>query len=905
MIHRFALALTLAAALPCFAATEYPPFYKWQTIATEHFFVHFHQGEEELAQRAAGIAEEVHVRLAGRMAWTPRARTHLVLTDHVDASNGSATTFPRNRIEVFVSAPGGDPSSPLEFYDNWLSLVIAHEYAHILHLDQARGFSALLRKVLGRHPAAFPNQYVPLWMTEGLATLIESEETDAGRLKGTFVDMVLRTAAIENRWRSAAQAGGLTAQWPGGNARYYFGSKFLQWVERKHGRDALARYFTEFSTNIIPYRVNATSRDVFGVEMSRLYEEWSREQQQAYRDEHARLAARGFTARERLTELGYETKYPEVSPDGTRVAYAHRGPFSDATIRVMNTGDAAGGGGAPPRRRGGETTLRVNTISPLSWSPDGTTIAYSQLEYHRTFSLLSDIWLWTVGGEAKRLTRGARLKDSAFAPDGKTLIAVQNEAGRNRLVEVDVATGAIRTLVEPDEVTQFSEPVVRGEQIAVAEWRSGRIDIVLYSRDGRRLQNITQSLPRATYASPSFDGDSILFSGDTDGMANIYVWRNGEIARLTNVYGGAFFPSAHGERVYFADYHSGGFDVASFAPGTTYEVVPRVAEGAVARRIEDVARTPAGEGARRSTGIGPTWWSPLLGEGEAGFTTSGGDVLGIHTYSVTALFGDETRYGVAYSYDGWYPTMTLAASQSSDTRRLLAQVAAPYRKWRWQSVSYAGALREELDGIGTLTGARAGVVFNNTRTFGFSISRENGILARLDYEHLGGDASTRQVRTDVRGYRSLGRHVLAARVAAGRNEGDFIPQRELRVGGVSEGEFIAAGSRDFPVRGYALGTLRGKQAALASLEYRLPLFDIDRGPGVWPVFFHRVIADVFADAGTAWDRNNVRRSIASVGAEASIDVVLGYFAPFRWRAGVAYRLNGGSFEPYVALSSAF
>ncbi|HEX8154098.1 MAG TPA: hypothetical protein VF698_13275 [Thermoanaerobaculia bacterium] len=899
MIRRLALALTLLAALPAVAATEYPPFFRWQTIATEHFFIHFHQGEEELARRAAAIAEEVHVRLTARMDWTPRARTHLVLTDHVDVSNGSATTFPRNRIEVFVSAPGGDPSSPLEFYDNWLSLVIAHEYAHILHLDQARGLPAFLRKVLGRHPAAFPNQYVPLWMTEGLATLIESEETDAGRLKGTFVDMVLRTAAIENRWRTAAQAGGLTAQWPGGNARYFFGSKFLQWVERRYGREALARYFTEFSTNVIPYRVNATAEDVFGTEMSSLYEQWSREQQQVYREEHARLATRGFTARERITELGYETKYPEVSPDGTRVAYAHRGPYEDASIRVRETSGTAG---AAPQR---ERTLRVNTISPLSWSPDGTTIAFAQLEYHRTFSLLSDLWLWRVGGEAKRLTRGARLKDPAFAPDGKTLIAVQNEAGRNRLVEVDAATGAIRPLVEPDEVTQFSEPTMRGERIAVAEWRAGRIDVVLYARDGRRLENVTQSLPRATYASPAFDGEAILFSGDADGVANIYVWRNGEIQRITNVYGGAFFPAAHGERVYFADYHAGGFDIASFARGAAYEVTPRVAERALERRIEDVEPKPAAAGARRSRGIAPAWWSPLLGDGEAGFTTSGGDVLGIHTYSVTALFGDETRYGAAYSYDGWYPTVTLAASRSSDTRRVLAQVSAPYRRWRWQSLGYAAAIRDELAGIGTLTGARAGLVFNNTRTFGFSISRENGVLARVDYEHLGGDASTRQLRTDLRGYRSFGRHVLAARVAAGRNEGDFIPQRELRVGGVSEGEFIAAGSRDFPVRGYALGTLRGKQAALASLEYRLPLFDIDRGPGVWPLFFHRVFADVFADAGTAWDRNDVRRSIASAGAEASIDVVFGYFAPFRWRAGVAYRLNGGGVEPYVALSSSF
>ena len=201
-------------------------------------------------------------------------------------------------------------------------------------------------------------------------------------------------------------------------------------------------------------------------------------------------------------------------------------------------------------------------------------------------------------------------------------------------------------------------------------------------------------------------------------------------------------------------------------------------------------------------------------------------------------------------------------------------------------------------------------------TFGFSISPENGVTARLDYERMGGDASVQQMRTDVRGFLSipfarspLGRHVLAARVAAGRNSGDYIFQRELRVGGISEGEFVAAGTRDFPVRGYDTGTLRGRQAALASVEYRLPIFDADRGPGTLPFFFNRLVGDVFVDAGTAWDRRtDARRTIASAGLELAADLVIGYWAPLRYRVGVAWRLRDpdrGEVQPFVALSSSF
>jgi hypothetical protein len=42
-------------------------------------------------------------------------------------------------------------------YDDWLRLVITHEYAHILHLDTAAGLNLALRRVFGRVPfVVFP-----------------------------------------------------------------------------------------------------------------------------------------------------------------------------------------------------------------------------------------------------------------------------------------------------------------------------------------------------------------------------------------------------------------------------------------------------------------------------------------------------------------------------------------------------------------------------------------------------------------------------------------------------------------------------------------------------------------------------------------------------------------------------
>ncbi len=995
------LALIFGSAVAASAASQYPPSYRWRTITTEHFYVHYHQGENELAQRAAQIAEEAHQKLVPLMEWEPTSRTHLILADNVDASNGSATFFPVNRIEIFVSAPGADPSSPLEFYDNWLSLVIIHEYAHILHLDQAYGFGGLLRRILGRNPGTFPNAYSPPWLTEGIATLVESELTSAGRLKGTFVDMVLRTSAVEKTWFKEPQASGITPAWPGGSARYFYGSKFLEYVAQTEGFDKLAAFFHEYAATPVPFRVDAVSYDVFGSTFGEMYKAWSAEAQRNYLEDHRAISEEGLTARKRITSFGHETKYTTISPDGKLVAYGHRGPYEQATIRVHDVA----------RNRDVETR-RVNSISPVSWSPDSRRLAYSQLEFKNSFSLISDLYIWEVGSRsARQLTSGARLKDPAFTADGRSLVAVENRAGKNRLVEVDIANGAVKELFAPADYTQFSEPAISrdGKNIVVAEWVNGRIDVVLYDRDGRRVRNLTETLAISTNASPRFsaDGATIYFSGDVTGVSNIYSVQTagGNIQRITNLYGGAFFPSSNdGSTFYYTDYSGTGFDLARVDVSKSYRIFSRAKpKSLIARRNEipdvepDFAR-PMGVAERPATSkapvqqregsysvwnsLRPQWWSPILASSQSetvlGAQTSGSDVLGFHQYQAqfAARLGTEQNqydYGLIYSYDRLHPTLTAGIIQYDDLvegvavrgplglyrynetiQRTLAQATFPYRRFNWQTYGTLGFVRDSYSehlpfdvneatlrdsGLfqGSLQGIRAGLAFNNTREYGYSVSPENGVLATIDYEDLntsfGSELDRKQLRGDLRTFlripirRSpLGRHVLGVRAAGGTSEGDFILQREFRVGGEDAGGLLRLDTSQFPVRGFSRSTLRGQNAALASIEYRFPLLQIDKGPAAYPVYFYRLLGDIFYDTGTAWNDEAVslgrvnrptskafekQNTIASTGAEISVDLFFGYFIPIRYRLGAAYVLKSpipgdeGSTQIYLTGGTSF
>ena len=85
----------------------------------------------------------------------------------------------------------------------------------------------------------FPASAVPRWVSEGLATWYESELTDAGRVRGTYHDMVLRTAALEGRFESIGQAAGGSPQWPEGTRAYAYGSLFFEHLLDKYGDERM------------------------------------------------------------------------------------------------------------------------------------------------------------------------------------------------------------------------------------------------------------------------------------------------------------------------------------------------------------------------------------------------------------------------------------------------------------------------------------------------------------------------------------------------------------------------------------------------------------------------------------------------------------------------------------------
>jgi hypothetical protein len=675
---------------------QIPPGEDWMTLDTEHFRVTYPADLLPLAQRTAARAEAAWDALALQFVRPPEGKVDLVLTDHADISNGFTRVFPSNRIVVYAPPPVDGFGLP--HMDEWLELVVTHELAHVFHEDRVRNLGSLLRKVMGRAPLEwpfFPGSATPGWVVEGIATYWESELTQAGRVRGSFHEMVLRTAILEDSFERIDQTSGDSPVWPGGQRHYIYGSLFLKHLSDRYGPESMGAFVDAVAGQWIPYRLDSAAKGVFGISFSEAWDEWESHLQQRYEILVDSLAAAApLTSGEALTDGGFYAWSPEPSPLGKGFAFARLDGRSDAQIRFLD-----------PATGQEKKLVRTNNLSQFSWTPSGG-VLFSQLEFTDSYRIRGDLFLMGADGEETRVTSGARLDHPDVAPDGRKAIAVQEGQGTNRLVLVGLDDGSVDPLTPFQDQVLWSYPrwSPDGRFIAVSRWRAGAyFDVVVLAPDGELLWELThdRGIDNAPAWSP--DGRWLLWASDRSGIPNLYgvamdsdTGQPGTMRQITNLVGGGAYPAVDLDSawIYYSAYHSQGWRVERipFRPGDWFEPLPPhpsfMTEGDPERfdnRVETRERAY-----NPLTTLRPTYWAPTYREGDHagdvevlkpgfGLFTSGEDLVGRHSYTLSGSFSQGVgafNGWASYSYGGLEnPILSVAAAQSHDaSSRLLAGV---------------------------------------------------------------------------------------------------------------------------------------------------------------------------------------------------------------------------------------
>ncbi len=821
--------------------------------------------------------------------------------------NGYASPFPSNRIVIYAHPP----VSTAEFrnYDDWSRLVITHELTHIFHLDRADGIWRLGRRLLGRHPALFPNGYQPAWVIEGLAVYYESRVTGAGRLEGSEHYMIARAAAEARRIPRIGELSRETSRFPGGEVVYAYGGQIFDHIARTRGPSTIPRFVDVTSKVLLPISLNRRAKRAFGISFENAWRDW--------RDSlvaGASTARKPFPEWRELTRDGRSVGFPRWLGDTAILYSAANGKEVTAAYTVSLNGEI-------------ERLGRRNGIDANVMMPDGS-ILFAQIDFTDPFHLRNDLYIERDGVQ-RRLTRGGRLSLPDVSRTGE-IVAVQSEPGATRLVRVSVADGSIVPLTSGNASTHWTEPRWSPDGSAIAAVRVTRghgSEIVILNGDGSvRGIAVTES---AVVAAPSWssDGRSLYFTSTRSGTMQAYVRPIGVAVSphagmlLSSASTGAFNPqqSPDGRSLTALSFSFDGYHVGVAPVPTGVAASPRRdsradcancrLEGPVQPSISQEDLGPRSNySAIRS--LLPTYWEPIVGGSSGselllGVATRGTDIVGRHSYFTQAIFNTrhrETEAFASYQYAGLgQPYLNFSASQVWEhfgvfnsggdevgdlvRRARVAGVTASLSRPRVRTAASfsLGAdieLRSYVTDPDTLL-SRLSEVFGETRRYpsvfvsagwtntkrpGLSISREDGISvsasARQRWEAGEFADGSRSLVGVASAYKSLdlpgfAHHVIALRGAAG-----FADRRAISTfsaGGLSGGslEVIAGVSigdarRTFGVRGFPPSAQQGIRAYAGTAEYRLPISAPSRRVRFIPILFDRISFSAFADAGRAW-----------------------------------------------------
>lgn len=910
------------------AAQPWDPALTFQTIETEHFLLHFHDGEEPLARRSAALAEEAHAQLVPLLGYTPREKTHIVLVDVDDAANGSAIPVPRNTIVLRAASP--DSRTELHQAEDWAWNLIVHEYTHVLHTDNIGGPARILNLVFGK--SLFPNGAWPRWFLEGLAVWTESELSVGGRLRSSLHDMQLRTHILEERALTLGELSNLPLEYPRLSTRYLYGGRFVDHVARAAGHGAIRGIVRENGASIIPYFLDTLSERHTGLTFDAHYDAWLGNLRLRAATQ---VAAVGTPSSETvLTHHGETRRTPRLSLDGKTVYSLLLDADERPRVQALDLGT------------GVERTLAtVNGDGALAMLPDGRILA-GQPAMHGAFRSHDELFVIDPkNGDVDRLTHGARLSDPDVARDGRIVAVRRSGPGLTELVSFDsVATfdtpkvlhASARTVASP----RFSP---NGRRIVFLEQLHDTFDLRLLDLDTGAVRTLTED--GAQDLNPAFTSDDeILFSSDRTGIYDIHAINpdDGTTTRLTRVVGGAFEPLRIDGALHYVRAGAAGMDLAKQPEAQREAAIDAKPLATEPARPSDVAATTRPYSALDT--LAPTLRIPLLG-GDArgltlGITIAGADVLQRWRYGASGWWGLSSRepgFSASVAYDGSWPSVSAYAGRRLD---LVADAPDGYaetvlsggttvswniRSW-WSAIridagwdashfSPSGSFAIEPGGPpaperGLLSTARLGFTFSSARRFQRSISTEGGrrfaIELRGSNPWLGSDFTTASAAASWTEFVALPAHnVLAFRAGGGLGIGELGGRRLFALGGPapypSIDEIVSLQSPTRILRGFPRFAFTGRAYWLATAEWRFPLATLELAPSTLPIQVRRLHGAVFVDAGSAFDPGRTAPTAVGTGVELRTELVFGYNLVSDLRLGYAKGVTTGGRHQFLVL----
>ncbi len=932
---------------------------RWRTVRSEHFEVSYPEPLALVARRVLQVSERAHERLRPLLGHEPKKRVQIVLTDETDFANGNARVLPYNVINLFATAP--DDLSVLSDFDDWLTILVTHEHAHVMHLDNIGGLPRIVNEIFGKIWA--PNVLQPRWIIEGIATYLESGLTAGGRLRSTQYEMYMRMAVLENKVLHFDTLNNRTDYWPHGDIWYLYGSRFVSWLVDRYGEDIITEMSEWYGRRAIPFSVNRMAKGLTGQTFRELYELWIEDMRQHYGEIEAEVIDAGLAQGQRLTFRGETLRGLRFEDERRLIYYASDGR-SDPQIRRLDLGND----------NRVERIVRSAGESYPAIHPNGDLYFESADAYKANIYTYYDLFRYDPKAPWKRqrLTKGLRARYPDISPDGRLVAYVRNDTSTQTLwvAELGDIEGTQELLVPSERFEQVYTPRFSpdGTKLAYSVWRKGGYrDIQVIDLGTREVTRVTHD--RALDTGPAWapDGRRLYFSSDRTGIPNVYAWEpeTDAIQQITNVVSGAYTPavSPDGRRLAYIGYTSRGFDLyAMKLDPETGRPAPDYVDDRPPPSDPDTLMADHSTRYVAARTLYPRFWGLDL-ENDAfgrqlGIFTRGSDAAEFHDYFVRlgiSLTEGYVNVDLRYTLRRLPPNLAVTFFRRVTPRggfvvngrrrpwvedayggrfgvsQLIPRsfhantISASYGlTWARSLSSFRGLLNPSfppprVPPTGLNADIRLSWTYSDARRhlYDYNPSEGRSLGASMTFAHPGIGSRFRSIAASwfIRRFIEMPwaqHHVFALRYGGGAGEDSRGERGIFSLGGFPEASFVEQlvnfeQQGGVALRGYPAFSIFGDRFHLLQNEYRFPLTRVLRGPGTVPLFFDRMWGLVFFDLGNAYfgplDLSQLRKG---AGAEVHMDFTIGYTQPMSLRLGAAYGFDrGGGFQLYAGFGRPF
>jgi len=929
-------------------ADAYPRDVKWREFQTDHFRVIYAEQHRQQAEALSRMAETIHQEMSRILNFDKEISTTIVVTDYLDdaslPNSVMMSQFGGNIVMQLGEMKAGWPSLGVDVRE-WMMAQFIYQYTNVLRHKMDTFWRSVFSLV-------YVDNGFSGWMEGGMVVYM------ANQLLGKqsslpAIEMILRTDALQGGLASLKQksVGGVPS-YNGNPAIFAYGYSFLQYLADTYGNESLVKLIQAQRNNIpFPFFTKDAFAEAYGKSFNTLEQEWSNHARAIYAQQIADIQARPLTVSSPLTSSGYGIQRPTRSPDGQFVYYLETTPDNSPALVRLRLSD------------GEKTRMASGSIGEtFSVTADGRHLYFSKTDIYHAYYQRSDIYRLDLNNfHVTRLTKGERAFDPAVTPDGSAVVYVKQEGSSSMLMRWDAQSGQKTVLATTTDWTllrQLAFSPDGSQLVAQTLSRDGKQGFVLMQPDGTQLKTVLYDGNQKGAPSWGEHDRYLFFHSAMSGVPNVFAYdlANDTLHQVTNVLTGAFEPSisSDGQTLLFTQYSNNGFDIQQMPlEQGNWQASSFAAPQKESGNSLTAAPTEIGKESRYkaySTMLPSSF--PIWGTDEEGFQLglglAGSDALARHEYSLSAMYGFESnRFDLegqylnnqffpsiglfGYSKGVGYGDMFIAKDGDKEDYWELQQgggieIGFPiYRTNRTDAYLTAGYEYKEIEHLtdldklsapypdeGALGNASSRFILRSFEEYQNSISPEKGVLTSVRYrrydEMFGSDFNISEVVGDLNLFvpTPFKHHVLFLRGAGGVSDGDTLQQGLFQLGGYMWNfETQVIYEPTFYLRGYKDNVFKGDRFALATAEYRLPIWYANRTIFSGLFFLESFSGSAFFEAGDAWKDDTEDAELeSSVGGDISARFVYKRLH-LQGYAGVAHGLDEENGETQVYFKMRF